>query len=220
MRLQLYVLLALLMGGKVIAQKADADLLMIRDRLDSIVSYKATIRLEEDISFIDMPPKQAEISFEKGQRLEVTSKDFVLLPRRGLDLSLNGLFKYPFITVNREPTELSGRLYKTVNIIPTDDSADFSIALLYLDVEKRRVVGFDLTTREEGMFRARLDYKAPGDLLPSKAVISFRVAKLKIPVNFMGKDTEIDRKKLREEGAGEGRVILNLSNYSIQLKGR
>ena len=220
MRLPLYILLTFLLGGKLLAQETDADLLTIKDRLDSIVSYKATIRLEEDISFIDMPPKEAEISFEKGKRLEVTSKDFVLLPRRGLDLSLNGLFKYPFITVNREPTELSGRLYKTVNIIPTDDSADFSIALLYLDVEKRRVVGFDLTTKEEGMFRAKLDYDSPKDLLPSKAVISFRVAKLKIPVNFMGKDTEIDRKKLREEGAGEGRVILSLSNYSIRLKGR
>jgi hypothetical protein len=201
------------------AQAIDPDLEDIRQRLDSIEGYSAHLILEEDISFIDMPKKQASIVFEKGKRLEIESEDFVLLPRRGMDLSLSELFKYPFITVQREPTVIEGKSYKTVNIIPTETKADFSIALLYLDVANRRVAGFELTTKEEGTFNAILDYPDKADILPSRAVISFQIDRLRIPINFMGKDTEIDRRALREDQPKTGRIILNLTDYAVRMKG-
>lgn len=204
---------------KAYGQQADPDLMVVRERLDSIESYRVDIRLEEDIAFIDMPAKSAVLSFDKELGLEIGSDDFVLLPKRGLDLSLSELFSYPFITVNRAPVVLSGSSYKAVNIIPTVNSADFSIALLYLDIDNRRVAGFEITTKEEGTFKALFNYADSSDILPSRAEISFRLSKLRIPVNFMGKDSKIDRRKLKEDGPKEGRIILFFNHRSIKLKG-
>jgi hypothetical protein len=204
---------------KAYGQEVDPDLMAIKERLDSIESYKADIRLEEDISFIDMPAKNAVLSFDRARGMEIESDDFVLLPKRGLDLSLSELFSYRFITVNRDPIVLNESSYKAVNIIPTVDSADFSIALLYLDTKNRRVAGFEITTKEEGTFKALLDYAGKSDILPSRAEISFRLSKLRIPVNFMGKDSKIDRRKLKEDGPKEGRIILFFDHHAIQLKG-
>ena len=42
------------------------------------------------------------------------------------------------------------------------------------------------------------------------------IEKIKIPLNFMGKDTDIDRKKMKAEGLKTGKIYLTISNYVIK----
>jgi hypothetical protein len=39
--------------------------------------------------------------------------------------------------------------------------------------------------------------------------------KLKIPLNFMGSDTQINRKKMRNMDTKTGKVMLQITNYII-----
>lgn len=214
----LLICLMYLVTNNLHAQELDADLLAIQSRLDSIVAYTADVELTVDISFINMPPKSARIALEEGKEPSFQSDDFALLPKRGIDFSMRELFKYPFITVYRGEELLNGYSCKVVNVIPTTKKSDFSIATLYLDTQKRQIAQAEINTKKEGSFLIDMFYDSPKAALPERVVVSFEVERLSIPINFMGKDTSIDRKQLREEGPKTGKIFLQLSNYSIQTK--
>lgn len=50
------------------AQEIDADLLKVKNRLDSILSFSTQLKLEVDISFINMPVKKAQMFYTKGKK--------------------------------------------------------------------------------------------------------------------------------------------------------
>ena len=113
-------------GQKLSAQIVDADLLKIKHRMDSIEMFTANLKLDVDISFINMPTKYAGMTYEKGQPARFSSEDFVMIPKRGLDFTLNKIFEFPIITVDRGTETRDGKQYKAINVIPTDKRADFS----------------------------------------------------------------------------------------------
>jgi hypothetical protein len=198
------------------AQNIDADLLKIKQRMDSIQQFSAKLKLDVDINFINMPTKYASMNYTKGKPIKFSSSDFVMIPKRGLDFSLNRLFEYSFITVPREDVIKNGKKYKALNIIPTDEKADFSIALLLLDIPNMRVAETEISTKKDGAYNLILNYENSTKVLPALVEVSFEIERIKIPINFMGKDTDIDRKKMKAEGVKTGKIYLSISNYVIK----
>lgn len=198
------------------AQVIDADLLSIKQRMDSIELFSTNLKLEVDISFINMPVKTARMTYKKGQSVKFSSDDFVMIPKRGLDFSLTRFFEYAFITVDRGTEQRNGKTFKLINIIPTDKRADFSIATLLLDTKNKRVIESEINTKKEGAYALVMEYNNDKKALPDKVVVSFEIEKIRIPLNFMGKDTDIDRKQMRSAGAKTGKIYLTMSNYQIQ----
>ncbi len=198
------------------AQNIDADLLKIKQRMDSIQQFSAKLKLAVDINFINMPTKYASMSYTKGKPIKFASSNFVMIPKRGLDFSLNRLFEYSFITVPRGDIFKNGKKYKSLNIIPTDEKADFSIALLLLDIPNMRVAETEISTKKDGIYNLKLNYENTTKVLPALVEVSFEIERIKIPINFMGKDTDIDRKKMKTEGVKTGKIYLSISNYLIK----
>ncbi len=198
------------------AQNIDADLLKIKQRMDSIQQFSAKLKLDIDINFINMPTKYASMSYTKGKPIKFSSSDFVMIPKRGLDFSLNRLFEYSFITVPRGDIIKNEKKYKAINIIPTDPKADFSIALLLLDITNMRVAETEISTKKDGAYNLILNYENSTKILPVLVEVSFEIERIKIPINFMGKDTDIDRKKMKAEGVKTGKIYLSISNYLIK----
>jgi len=97
-------------GQKLSSQTVDADLLKIKRRMDAIEQFTANMKLELDISFINMPTKYAVMTYVKGEPAKFSSDDFVMIPKRGLDFTLNKIFEYPFITVDRGTETKNGKL--------------------------------------------------------------------------------------------------------------
>ena len=198
------------------AQNIDTDLLKAKQRMDSIQQFSANLKLEVDINFINMPTKYATMNYTKGKPVKFSSTDFVMIPKRGLDFSMNRLFEYSFITVPRGEEIRKGVSYKAVNIIPTDKRADFSIALVLLDIQNNRVVETEISTKKDGTYNLVMSYENKSQVLPNLVEVNFEIEKIKIPINFMGKDTDIDRKKMRADGMKSGKIYLTISNYSIK----
>ncbi|MFT2604484.1 hypothetical protein ACMWQW_32020, partial [Escherichia coli] len=76
--------------------------------------------------------KKAKMKYTKNKPIRFSSDDFVMLPKRGLDFTLNSLLSYSYITVPRGEEIRNDKKYKAINIVPTDPNSDFSIALLLL----------------------------------------------------------------------------------------
>lgn len=198
------------------AQEIDTDLLKIKQRMDSIEEFSAQIKLDLEISFINMPSKNAEMHFIKGKPVDFSSDDFVLIPKRGLDFTLNEIFKYSFFTVNRGLAEKNGNHYKVINVIPTNKKADYAIATLIMDTVGLRIIETEITTRKDGSFNLLMQYENPNSVLPFLVEVNFEMERIKIPLNYMAKDVEIDRKQLHSEDLKTGKIFLQISNYKIR----
>ncbi|WP_295769943.1 hypothetical protein [uncultured Mucilaginibacter sp.] len=217
MKRLLLLAFTLLTTTLVYAQKVDADLLRIKQRMDSVAKFTATVTLNLDVPFIQMPTKKAQVSYAKGKRMQFTSKDFVMLPKRGLDFSLSEIFKYPFITVDRGTEKRNGKALKILNVIPTDAKSDLVLVTLYMDTKAARIMESEVNTRKDGSYSLIMQYDAARDILPDYVEAAFAIEKLKIPFNFMGKDTKIDRKKMRGMDTKTGKIKMKMSDYKITL---
>ncbi|WP_345949911.1 hypothetical protein ABDD95_00345 [Mucilaginibacter sp. PAMB04274] len=212
-----YCLLFLLSAQVIRAQKIDADLIRIKQRMDSVKHFSATVTLDLDVPFIRMPTKKAQIKYTKGSRMKFSSQDFVMLPKRGLDFSMNEIFKHPFITVDRGQEKRNGKTLKVINVIPTDAQSDLVLVTLYMDARASRIMESEINTRKDGSYTLLMQYAAANNILPNYVEAAFAIERLKIPFNFMGKDTKIDRKKMRSMDTKTGKIKMRLSNYDIKL---
>lgn len=200
----------------VCAQQIDQDLLRIKKRMDSVKQFSASLVLDLDVPFIKMPTKTAKITYSIGKKMMFSSKDFVMLPKRGLDFSLTEIFKYPFITVDRGVEKRNGRVLKVINIIPTTNQSELALATLYMDTKAVRIVQSEINTRKEGSYTLMMNYAQLKDILPSYVEATFAIERLKIPLNFMGKGTTIDRKKMRSMETKTGKIKMKIKDYNIK----
>ena len=207
---------ALCIPGFLIGQDIDPDLLKIKERMDAIEEFSAHLVLNLDIDFINMPTKTADMIYVKDKPVKFSSNDFVLIPKRGLDFSMNEIFKHSFITVDRGMEERDGNNYRVINVIPTDKKADYAIATFVLDTMNHRIVESEINTKKDGSYTLTMQYENREMILPMEVVVSFEINRIKIPLNYMGKDTEVDKEKLKSDGPKTGRIILQISDYQIR----
>ncbi len=210
------ILLLFLVAANGFCQTAEEQVLFVKSRLDSIETFQADLKLHVDVSFIKMPDKEALAVFKKGEDLVIDSEDFVLIPKRGLDLSFSELFEYPFMVVDRGGAEEQSPSLLAISILPSDNKADFSIANLLLDTEKKRITQAEINTKKDGTYTLNLTYPDNQAILPTKLEISFEMDRIRIPLNFVGSDVSVDRKKMRENDQKTGKIRLDLEYRSIE----
>lgn len=190
-------------------QDIDSDLLIIKHQLEGVIEAKARATLELDVNFINMPKKTADLHFQKGKPISYASDNFIIIPKRGLDFSWNELFKYKFMTVDRGTTEIQGETLKVLNVIPLDKKADFAIMTLKIDATLNQIIEAEITTRNEGTYSLLLAYDS-SSLFPEIIIVEFELERIRIPLNFMGKDASIDSKELKSEKVKSGKIYLTL----------
>ncbi|WP_194766982.1 hypothetical protein [Tamlana sp. I1] len=200
------------------AQVIDPNIIKVQERLDSIEKFSADLELEVAISFINIPNKFAKIVYTKNEDTKVVSDDFVLIPKKGLDVSLNQLFKYPFITVDRGFEERNDKEYKLVNIIPTDKKADFSIASVLIDIENDRIIESEINTKKDGSYLVKMHFDKPSSVLPKQIEVQFEIERIRIPLKYMGKEATIDKKKYKSGEVKTGTIFLNFTYTDIIYK--
>lgn len=213
---RLGLVLLFLYSANGFCQTAEAQLSLVKSRLDSIETFLADIKLHVDISFIKMPDKEAQAEFKKGEDVVITSEDFVLIPKRGLDLSFRELFEYPFMAIDRGDVEGQSTSLLSISILPSDTKAEFSVANLHIDTQKQRITWAEINTKKDGTYTLRLTYPDNQAVLPTTLDVSFEMDRIRIPLNFAGSDVTIDRKKMRKTDQKRGNITLTLNYRSIE----
>lgn len=194
-------------------QNIDENVLHIQQRMETIQTFTANVTLDVDISFVNIPEKEARIEYIKDQETKVFSEDFILIPKKGLDVSMHQLFKNPFITVDRGEELRNGNTYKMVNIIPTDKKADFSIATALVDTIRHRIVEYEINTKKDGTYIVKMSYDKDTAILPDNLEVEFEIERIRIPLKYMGKDAQVDKSTYKSNAPKTGIIYLNF-NYS------
>ncbi len=193
-------------------QNVDQDLLIIKERLDKIVSASADVTLEVDIDFIEMPVKTASLEYRVGEKLKIDSEDFLIIPKRGIDLTWDQLFEYQFITIDRGIEE--GGL-KVLNVIPLDDKSDYAIMTLKLDTANKTINYAEVSTKNEGTFNLAFQYENQS-IFPSVIEATFLVKEINIPLNFVAKEAKVDKAKVKSDEVKEGTITLEIDWKEIK----
>ena len=197
------------------SQEIDPDLILIKKRMDSIEGFTAELQLDIDVDFIKMPTKYADLEFRKGKPMQFSSDDFILIPKRGLDFTLSEIFKNEFITVDRGTELRNGKRLKKINIIPANSSTDYSIATIIIDIENIRIESSEVSTKKNGTYLFNFSYTKEKIILPDIVIVNFEIDRIKIPLSFMGKTSEIDKKKIKSKEKKAGKIFLKLRNYKV-----
>ncbi|WBL23788.1 hypothetical protein [Zunongwangia sp. HRR-M8] len=212
LRIIFYILLSVTSALE--AQEIDKDLFVIKKQMDQISHFTADIVIDVEAPFINMPTKTATINYNRGEKIKFSSTDFLIFPKRGLDFTFSEIFDHPFISVDRGLQTVGNRELKVLSIIPKDDKADMAMVTLYLDTENKNIITSEITTKKQGSYRLDMNYNSE-EILPNYVEVSFAIENLKIPLNFMGSDTKIDRKTMRNSDTNAGKVKLQIKNYKI-----
>lgn len=212
------ILAFLFMASGLPAQEVDPLLDRLKTRLDSVERFEVRVRMEVDVSFVNMPVKYADIRYERGKPLTIASEDFTMIPKRGLDFTLGELYEYPFMTLSLGRVMLEGKACELIKVIPTTDQSDYSIATLWLDPHGLQLLKSEIHTRKNGVYDITYAYGASGDVLPSQIRVGFEVSGIRIPLRFLGKDTQVDREKLKAEPEQKGAIYLQFDQWEITRK--
>ncbi|SFC68832.1 hypothetical protein SAMN04487907_10783 [Zunongwangia mangrovi] len=215
MKLRIIFLLILMLSVSLQAQEIDKDLLRIKERMEEVLHFTADIVVDVEAPFINMPTKTASMEYNRGENIKFESKDFLIFPKRGLDLTFSELFEHPFINVDRGFKTIDNQNLKVLSVIPKDEKADMAMATLYLDIENDHIILSEITTKNQGSYTLQMQYNA-AEILPDHIEVSFAIENLKIPLNFMGSDTKIDRKAMKSNETNTGTVKLQIKNYDIR----
>ena len=208
--------ISLLSATALLAQEIDPVLNAVKDRANSVTAFQATVQMEVDISFVNMPVKEAEISYTKGESIVITSEDFVMIPKRGLDFTLNELYRYPFMTINLGKVQLDGKDCDLIKMIPTTDASDYAIASLWIAPETLQILKSQISTKKNGIYDIFYSYDGKQDILPSEIRVEFEVSGVKIPLRFLGRDTQIDRDKKDSSAEERGAIYLRLTHTEVK----
>jgi hypothetical protein len=213
----LLVTVSFLIVHQILAQTVDPLLMEVKMQLEEVKEANAYAELILDVDFIKMPIKYAQIQYNKGKPISYTSENFIMIPKKGLDFSWSELFEHDIMTVDRGTEKKDNKTFKVLNVIPLDKKADFAIMTLKIDTASLHIREAEITTKNEGSYSLILDY-SNRSRFPKNIMVEFELERIKIPLSFMGNDTEIDKQILKSDELKKGRMTLILDWKAIILE--
>ena len=179
-----------------------------------INDYQADIEIKVDVSFINIPVKNARIYYKYPDKYKFDAKGFFMLPKRGLNFSVNELLNYNYTAIHVKDELVDNSLTQVFKIIPLDNEIDIVLMTLWIDTTKLLIRKIETNTKNAGSFVMRLKYNKQNLGLPNQVKVSFNVVPLEIPMSFTG-ELQKEVKSLDPNKKTKGHVTISYSNYKI-----
>lgn len=195
----------------------DIDPLIVLDsaqnKVQNIKSYTVDAIIDIDVDFLRMPSKEAKITYEYPNKLNIDTKGFSMIPKYGLRPFMKTIAKEDNMAIYAGMEQIEGNTCYIIKLLPRADGKIIMIKL-WIRVDDYLVARSETFTRRSGSFL--IDFNYDNIVLPSSLVFSFEARGINIPWKFMGNSIEIDKTKMKENEIKVGKVYINFSNYEIE----
>lgn len=202
----------------VFGQKNNADEILnkVKENFDRVNDYVVNVSIKVDVSFLKIPKTNATIYFKKPDKIKLSSKDFALLPKQGLDFSPMGILKGKYTAIFNKDTSIDGNDVAVIKVIPLNDSGDIVLTTLWIDKKNEVILKAELSTKVNGTFLLSFSYKnSPDDFpLPSSMVFSFNTERFSMP-QVPDENQSNSSQNKKESKPKEGKVYINYYNYKV-----
>jgi len=198
----------------VIAQ--DIDPLIVLDsaqnKLKNVKSYTADAEIDVDVDFLRMKPRQAKISYEYPNKLDIDTKGFVMIPKYGFRPFMKTINSLDNRVVFTGMEEINGNNCYILTLLPREDTKVVMLKL-WIRTEDYLIQRSETFTRRSGSFLIDSFYE--DNILPSKMIFQFEAKGINLPWKIVGTTIEADKVKLNDKEIKRGSVTIKFSNYSI-----
>jgi outer membrane lipoprotein-sorting protein len=181
----------------------------------TIHDYQADVEIEVDVDFIRMPVKHATAYYKQPDKVRFKSDEFIMLPKKGFDFSVQKLLKEDYTAVFSGVDTIDRKKNDVIQVIPLKHKSDIVLSTLWVEQGTSRITKAESTTRSKGSYTLDFIYAKPEDILSSVMKISFEMENFKIPIKFIGKNVEVDEEKMKDQTVKTGAVYIRFSNYKI-----
>ncbi len=220
-RMLVFSLLLLVKSFTIYAQdETDPTVIItkINKKFKSVNNYQVDALIDARISFLKILPQRTVIYFKQPDKFHIRSKGIAILPKQNFenlyvllaDINSYQSFASGNEIVNARPTIM-------LNVIPNADTSDLVLAKIWVDVAKNLILKAQLTTKSNGTILIEYSYSKTAEFgLPDQIIFTVDVKKFKIPkaVSADINSTAAPKPK-NEKDPKKGRIIITLSNYSI-----
>lgn len=196
---------------------ADEVIERVREKIGKVKGFSANVALELDVDFIRMPTKYAAMAYHPPKEAKFDSEDFIVVPKRGLDFTYEDLFKYEYSSLYVGEEMVNDQKVHVVKIIPLENKSKVVLATLFIDQKTDQILRSEINTRSHGTYLIDMKFDQVKYNLPSEMVITFEMEKFNLPLKYLGKNVDVDKKKMKSEGPKTGRMILSFSDYKVEL---
>jgi len=198
----------------VIAQDIDPMIVLdsAQNKLKNVKSYTADAEIDVDVDFLKMKPRQAKISYEYPNKLDIDTKGFVMIPKYGFRPFMKTLNSEDNRAVFTGMEEINGHNCYVLTLLPREDSKVVMLKL-WIRKEDNLIQRSETFTRRSGSFLINSFYD--NNILPSKMIFQFETKGINMPWKIIGNTIEVDKDKLSNEEMKSGKVTIKFTNYSI-----
>lgn len=187
----------------------------VKARYDRVEDYKASIEIEVDVDFIEMPDKHAVILFKKPDRARIISDEFLMLPRRGINNRITKILEEPYSAIYMGTDTAGGRVQHLVRIVPMSRNPEIVVATWWVDIANYRVSRSESSLRKEGSFTIDFLYGDEDMVLPEEMVFTFEIERLSLPLRFIGRSQGIKTDRSKMKAGSRGKVYIRFSDYEV-----
>ena len=175
-----------------------------------VQSFSADVEIDVDVDFIRIPVKKGKIFFKSPDKFKFRATGFALVPKKGLNFSMQKMLLQPHTAIYVSSDDTN----HLIKIVPMTADADYVIASLWIDKNLDRINKMEVTSPRQGNSLMSFEYGNQPYDLPVSTKVSFDIAQIDIPMQFMG-NMAMDKKKKDKSDKTSGNVILNYSNFKI-----
>jgi len=197
------------------AQDIDPQIVLelAQNRLQDIESYMADALIHVDIDFLEMPDKEAKVSYTYPNKLKIDVKGFSMIPKYGMRPLMKTITKEDNMAIFSGREEVMGYSCFVIKLLPRDDGKIIMMKL-WIDTLNFLVRRSETFTRRSGNFLIDMEYDSL--VLPSSMLFSFENKEISLPLKFLGGSIEIDKSKFEKDATHSGKVLISFSNYQLE----
>jgi hypothetical protein len=206
----------LLIWVTAMGQSPDPHLILgkLIEKQSAIRDYEAKVEIDVDVEFIKMPVKTATIYFEQPDKVKFKSDDFLMLPKKNMSQSMvTTLLQEDYNAIYVEEDYIEGEPYHYIKIIPYR-SKDIVLSGLWIDTTTHLVRRMENFNKSGGNFLIDFEYDKTVQL-PSRMKVTFQVKEFNIPLDFINRNIEIDKEKVKGDELKTGHIYLRFYDYKI-----
>ena len=212
----LFTLLLFFKGFSIQSQNPNTILNAVQLKLNKANDYSVDVNIKVDLPFIKMLPINAKIYFKQKDKFKVESKSIAIVPKQGfvqLNKLINDTNSYTAVLQNSD--NATGTKISLINIIPLNDTGDVILGKLWIDEKNSVIKKSQITTKTNGTILTEYIYGAQLAFgLPDIMNFEVDIKKFKVP-KAVAADINTNAKKEAEKVGKKGKIIIKLTNYSI-----
>jgi len=201
-------------------EKSDQIIVELRANLEDLKTFTADIKVDIDISFVDIPAKSGKMYYKAPNKTKIDIPGFSMLPKEGVGNFVGQIIDAEDVTaIYAGVQEIDRKKHHLIKVLPIAAASDIVLTSLWVDSKTNTVTKAETTTKNSGSFNIDFRYsKIDGIYLPNWVRISFDVPEFELPKTMTGdtgrNNTEQDSESI--DGA-RGSATIVYSNIEVNV---